>query len=720
MGYQEKYPLALPKGSILNGQYIIENVLGQGGFGITYEALDFQSQRRVAIKEYMPEMMATRINKVSVTAFSGERGEHFEYGKQCFLGEAKILAEFIGNESIVRVIKYFEENGTAYFVMDYIEGQSLEEYLRKKGGKISFEEVERLLCPVMDALDDVHRKRIVHRDITPDNIYITKEGVTKILDFGSARYSIGDRSHSLDVVLKHGYAPKEQYMRRGRQGTFTDVYSMGATIYVALTGKLPPDSIDRIEEDNLIMPSTIGVNISPKCEKALIKALSVNAKDRYQSMSDFRKDIFGDKVESDFGFGSKVEGDVKVSRQDEKKSTFNDNANKRKQAYNSNVNSVNNQQSRKDDYVIFSEHSTDKGDNNKKKIDNKYIVLAVIGAVILIFSSFTAIISKNQTDSFLQTDNPGIDVHDNPEEECALLKMCNVFGSNYSREQIISVTFESTTNPGDHEILTWDVSSDHNGTIMAWVIEDEDGLNLHIGCKNGVKLYDCSWMFAGYVNVKSIDFNDAIIPYIVDTEGMFDFCENLESIDIGSLDTEDVTNMSRMFDGCSKITSLDLSGFDTQNCTKMYDMFRNCSNMEEIDVSSFDTENVITMNGMFFNCISLKKIDLSGFDTSNVTDMGFLFCGCSSIEKLDVRGFDTENVSNMYAMFDGCKRLKELDVSGFDTTNVEDMSFMFCGCSSLKELDVRNFKVGNDTNTGNMFYGCENVIMNNEYQFVQL
>ena len=293
MDYQEKYPFALPKGTILNGEYIIDDVLGQGGFGITYKAVEHRSNQRVAIKEYMPEMMATRSNNVSVVAFTGERGEHFEYGKQCFLGEAKILAEFIGNERIVRVIKYFEENGTAYFVMDYVEGKSFEEYLKEKGGKISFEEVEQLLSPVMDALDGVHKKGIIHRDITPDNIFITKEGVTKILDFGAARYSLGDKSHSLDVVLKHGYAPKEQYMRRGRQGPFTDVYSMGATIYVALTGKLPPDSIDRLEDDNLVMPSTIGVRIPEKSEDALEKALSVNSQDRFQSMRVFRENIFG-------------------------------------------------------------------------------------------------------------------------------------------------------------------------------------------------------------------------------------------------------------------------------------------------------------------------------------------------------------------------------------------------------------------------------------------
>lgn len=284
----EKYPLALPEGTVLAGQYIVEKVLGQGGFGITYEAKDHKTGERVAVKEFFPDAMATRTNQTTVSAFSGEKGENYAYGKTCFLQEAETLAKFIGNENIVRIHSYFEENGTAYFVMDFIEGTSFDEYLKQRGGKIPYEEAARILIPVMDALSAVHSKGIVHRDVTPDNIYITKEGVVKLLDFGAARYSLGDQSRSLDIILKHGFAPKEQYTRRGKQGPYTDIYALGATFYFALTGKRPPDSVERLDEDDLVPPSSLGVQISGAAEDAILKALSVQPADRFQSMMDFK------------------------------------------------------------------------------------------------------------------------------------------------------------------------------------------------------------------------------------------------------------------------------------------------------------------------------------------------------------------------------------------------------------------------------------------------
>ena len=282
----EKYPLALPEGSVLAGQYIIADVLGQGGFGITYLAADHKTGNKVAIKEYFPDSMATR-SQTAVVPFSGERGESYEYGKECFLQEAQTLAQFIGSENIVRIYSYFEENGTAYFVMDYIKGISLDDHIKQNGGKLSFEETYRILAPVMNALSIVHSRGIIHRDIAPDNIYITNDGTVKLLDFGAARYSLGDRSQSLDIVLKHGFAPKEQYVRRGKQGPFTDVYALAATYYFALTGKRPPDSVDRMDEDNLIPPSNMGIAIPVKAEQAILTALNVRAEDRFQNMQVF-------------------------------------------------------------------------------------------------------------------------------------------------------------------------------------------------------------------------------------------------------------------------------------------------------------------------------------------------------------------------------------------------------------------------------------------------
>ncbi len=284
---EKKYPLALWEGSILNGCYTVGRVLGQGGFGITYLAQDFNSKEKVAIKEYLPAEFAGRTQGNSVQAFSDDQQENYEYGKQQFLSEAKTLAAFIGDEHIVRIYSYFEENNTAYFVMEYVDGCALDKYMAQKGGRLSVDEANRLLLPLMQSLDKVHAKGIVHRDIAPDNIIITRDGTAKLIDFGAARYSTGEKSKSLDVILKHGFAPKEQYLRRGRQGPFTDVYALAATYYYAITGKVPPESIERIDDDNLIPPSSLGMKISDRTEDALFKALEINAPNRYQSMREF-------------------------------------------------------------------------------------------------------------------------------------------------------------------------------------------------------------------------------------------------------------------------------------------------------------------------------------------------------------------------------------------------------------------------------------------------
>ena len=284
---RDKYPLALPHGSVLNGRYILGRVLGQGGFGITYIAQDWKAKKLVAIKEYFPDTMATRSGKTSIMAYTGQRGESFGYGKDCFLQEARTLADFNSNPNIVHVDCYFEENGTAYFAMDYIEGQSFQSYLKKHSGRIGWQEAVKVLVPVMRALGEVHSKGIIHRDVTPDNIYLTSDGTVKLLDFGAARYSLGDKSRSLDVVLKHGFAPKEQYTRHGRQGPYTDIYSTGATLYYAVTGRKPPDSIDRLEEDEIILPSNLGISIPDYIENAILKAMAVQPMDRFSSMAEF-------------------------------------------------------------------------------------------------------------------------------------------------------------------------------------------------------------------------------------------------------------------------------------------------------------------------------------------------------------------------------------------------------------------------------------------------
>ena len=293
---EKMYPGALRAGTVLKGRYLLGRVLGQGGFGITYLAWDESLKARVAVKEYMPGELATRLEHRQVGVRTAARQEEFAYGQERFREEARILAKFMGQPNIAGVTDYFDENGTSYFVMDYIEGISFKTYIAQAGGRVSPEEALDVMIPVLRALTEVHGEGLIHRDVTPDNIYITKDGNVKLLDFGSARYSLGDKSKSLDVILKVGYAPKEQYIRRGRQGPYTDVYSCAACLYAAITGYLPPESLERLDHDTLVPPSEAGAEIPLYLERAILKGLAVQPEDRFQTAGEFLEALESQKV----------------------------------------------------------------------------------------------------------------------------------------------------------------------------------------------------------------------------------------------------------------------------------------------------------------------------------------------------------------------------------------------------------------------------------------
>ncbi len=210
----ENAPHQLPVNSILNGRYLVGKMLGAGGFGITYIGYDLRLDGKVAIKEYYPSGIANRGASLTVFPAMDERDGIFDIGKARFLTEAKTLSEFVEDGNIVTLRDYFEENGTAYIVMEYLEGEDLSHYA-KKHGILEMDEVLALLEPAMLALDKVHKKGLVHRDISPSNIMVLSDGRVKVLDFGSARLQNASGEQSLTVMLKHGYAPEEQYRPHG-------------------------------------------------------------------------------------------------------------------------------------------------------------------------------------------------------------------------------------------------------------------------------------------------------------------------------------------------------------------------------------------------------------------------------------------------------------------------------------------------------------------------
>lgn len=284
--------MALRSGSILNGKYIVGRVLGQGGFGITYLAWDYLLKTRVAVKEFFPESIAIRqTGAAMISLISQEAQETFLEGMRSFLDEARVLAKFQGNLNIVGVREFFEENHTAYFVMDYVEGTSFKSYIVNHGGRVSWQEAAKVLIPVMDALEAVHLNGILHRDVTPGNIYLTKNGSVKLLDFGAAWFASGKQGQNQRVLLTAGYAPIEQYGGDSVQGPYTDVYSLAATFYAAITGFLPPDADKRKEQDTLEPPSARGISVPRELEDAILKGLAVRPENRFQSIADFRTQI---------------------------------------------------------------------------------------------------------------------------------------------------------------------------------------------------------------------------------------------------------------------------------------------------------------------------------------------------------------------------------------------------------------------------------------------
>lgn len=272
-------PYHLSPGTMLAGKYLVGRVLGEGGFGITYIGLHTALSRRVAIKEFYPSGAANRTNRVSeeIIVTHGKE-DFFRKGVERFLFEAKNVAAFSEEEGIVDVMDYFQENNTAYIVMEYLEGETLKDCLKNHGLFLPDRLID-LMLPLMRSLGAMHQKGIIHRDISPDNIMYTTNGKLKLMDFGSARYFTNEE-RQMSVILKQGFAPEEQYRPTAKQGPYTDVYALCATIYTCITGRVPVNSLERLDNDTLQPPSALGFSIKPHQERALMHGLAVKASDR--------------------------------------------------------------------------------------------------------------------------------------------------------------------------------------------------------------------------------------------------------------------------------------------------------------------------------------------------------------------------------------------------------------------------------------------------------
>ena len=705
----------LPVGTKLNGRgghrYIIGKTLGEGGFGTTYIAKDLADGTLVAVKEYLPKPCG--ITRSGLKVYPTCQNEIYRHGLQRFLSEASMLHAVRDIPSIVHVLDFFEANDTAYMVMEYLNGITLRDFVRKNG-KISFRELLPKIGPLMNDIHTLHEAGVIHRDIAPDNIMMMSDGTLKLLDFGSAR-SMEDQK-AMTVILKPGFAPTEQYMTAG-QGPFTDIYEFCATVYFCITGRVPAGSLDRMQADvdgrpdPLARPYIMGADISPRNEQVLLKGLSVKPIDRQQSMMEL---IHGFVKEDD---------DLQPEPPNPKPqpktavvigavaavavlivgivAAMSFSLGKRR-SERGNLPATTPK-------VTTSAPAAVTTTASKIAIEPKVTTAPTVTTVpTTVTTTFpTTITTTATTTTAFTTTTPATTTTKaaattttKATTTAAPVNAVNYmltyrsdekspFEDLYGRSTITSiekVTFLNSLSgaPSDAK----DTSAAGDGSVMSWL----NGTELIIAADGKIAVKTAKYLFYSFKKLKTVEFNGCFdTSQTTSMWNMFSECRSLESLDLSSLDTSNVTNMGYIFSYCTSLTSLNLSGFNTKKVTYMQGMFAYCSSLTSLDLSSFDTKNATNMGYLFCRCSSLKSLDISNFITDNVTDMMSMFQECESLKSLDVSNFITKNVNTMNSMFSSCTSLTTLDLSNFDTKNVTSISFMFNHCSSLTSLDLSSF-----------------------------
>ncbi len=285
--------LYLKLGTMLAGdQYIVGKPIGQGSFGITYIGLDTRRHQRIAIKEYMPRSLAFRSpHDQHITPFNEDNRLSFAFGLQQFIKEAGILASITGEAGIIAVYHGFQQHSTGYFIMEYLEGRTLELHLQHHLDAMDWDDSREIAESLMKSLAAVHEAGLLHRDISPENIFLCSDGSIRLIDFGGARQALIDQNKNLSVILKPGYAPLENYVSRGKRGPWTDNYSLAATVFRMLTGTRIPEAMVRMSNDTLEQRMAEAATIPEAVKPVLLKALSIQPEDRYADTREFQADF---------------------------------------------------------------------------------------------------------------------------------------------------------------------------------------------------------------------------------------------------------------------------------------------------------------------------------------------------------------------------------------------------------------------------------------------
>ena len=663
-GSVETEPFALKPGTILDGKYLVGEMLGQGGFGITYIGFDLLLEQKVAIKEYYPMStgMVSRENSTTVVWSSAVMQKSgMEKGFDSFLKEARKMAKLGGIPGVVGVKSVFIQNETAYIVMDFIEGETLLKKLQREG-PMDYGTCISLMTPIMQALAEVHKHGIIHRDISPDNIMVQNDGRLILLDLGAAKdldiQGKDGNMQSSQMVAKQGFSPVEQYGRDGKIGSWTDVYAMAATIYYCCTGVLPPSATDRTIGDTL----TCRPRLTKEEFDVLAFCMNVLPQNRPQNM-----DALLQIVTHPAGKTPPVRDVPKT--EPVRPETRN-----------------------------LQPPKPDPGRPLPKwLIPGIAAAVAVIALIISVGSggkkSSPAPSVKAPAAQTVATEpapTAPMEVRTMAAAELAFDEDAFFWGQErYMRKDVKTLTFQSSLQ--NVPSSAWDVSEAGDGSVLAWM----DNGDLYVAADGAIAPNsDASWLFHKFVNLKTINFGNCFVTSSVTRmSGMFGGCSSLTGLDLSCFETSAVTDMYGVFSSCGSLTHLDLTSFDTSNVTDMSSMFDGCRSLTSLDLTSFDTSSVTDMGSMFNDCMSLPHLNLTSFDTSKATDMAFMFSGCNSLTRLDLSNFDTSNVTNMLWMFGLCYDLTSLNLSSFDASAVTKMDDIFTRCDVLTDLNCSDARI---------------------------
>ena len=297
-GYCYETDRKQPKGaiqpfSVIGDRYLVGRVLGKGGFGITYIAKDVINNTLYAIKEYMPTEYSERdADSDNIYPKNDRKSNYvFSHGREKFLEEARTLHKLRSNPIVVNIVDYFNQNNTAYLAMEYLDGCDLRVYKAKQGGRVDADYAKIIFVTVASALMEIHRMNILHRDLSPENIFLTTDGNIKLIDFGAARNYVSSQNKGMSILLKHGFAPPEQYTTDGTQGPWSDVYALCATFYNVVSGKGVKDAIMRYRGERLETLKELGCNVSETTSRVIDKGLSLDYKQRYQDFGSLLNDL---------------------------------------------------------------------------------------------------------------------------------------------------------------------------------------------------------------------------------------------------------------------------------------------------------------------------------------------------------------------------------------------------------------------------------------------